>query len=150
MIYFGDICTCASCFISLIYSIYLRWAYTEWFSARFWPGIWALLLISELDQISISLGVVVHAVYRGKQGPVICSQPATGQSDEFLTCQRFWTTISGTEAEPRADSSILSAFFSTLHLCQVTNRESVWKCHGTLVADRLVSLIATAQQGTSA
>lgn len=29
-----------------------------------------------------------HAVYsRGKWGPVICSWPAAGRSDEFLTCQ---------------------------------------------------------------
>ncbi len=69
----------------------LSWAYNVRFSSDFEPNS-DLCDFFESGRIS-ALSCSVRAVYRGKREAISLSRQAIGRSDEFLTCQKFWSPL---------------------------------------------------------
>ncbi len=64
---------------------------------RFWAEFWLMRLFFWLGpNFSVVVrrcSCSVRAVYRGKREAISLSRQAIGRSDEFLTCQKFWSLL---------------------------------------------------------
>lgn len=87
----------------------------------FLPDISAVWLILEFGQFCF-IGCLYLCSIQWVQGPVVCSQLVIRCSNEFVTCQKFWSADSGyhtVEEEPQADSPTFlcaSVEWQTAHL----------------------------------
>ncbi len=64
---------------------------------RFWAEFWLVRLFfwvgPNFSFVVRRLSCSVRSVYRGKREAISLSRQAIGRSDEFLTCQKFWSPL---------------------------------------------------------